>query len=159
MIAATCKYTSGVTGWLQVWYLLSEHFIALEKASLKDSRETKKRFLLEEEMAFPEHPLSCRSSKGMKEVRTKEGRSWSATENDSEYWLRNQFQDECWSICSWDFNGVSISALWQQPRYPFIQSGSPYWSVLSGTRSWETQRWTRHITVLLAFTVNWRLTI
>lgn len=26
--------------------------------------------------------------------------------------LRNQFQDEYWSICSWDFNRVSISTLW-----------------------------------------------
>lgn len=43
--------------------------------------------------------------------------------------LRNQFQDEYWSICSWDFNRVSISTLWQQSRYPFIQSSSPYWLI------------------------------
>ena len=43
--------------------------------------------------------------------------------------LRNRFQDEYWSICSWDFNGVSISTLWQESRYPFIQSSSPYWLI------------------------------
>ena len=32
-------------------------------------------------------------------------------------------------------------------------------SVLLGTRNWETQRWTRQITVFLKFTVNWWLTI
>lgn len=43
--------------------------------------------------------------------------------------------------------------------HSFNQAVLTDWSVLSGARNWDTQRWTRHITVLLVFAVNWWLTV
>lgn len=161
MIAATCKYTEQSNWMIAGLISVMRAFYSFWEGIPEGFTRGQENISLESGDGIHWTPLSCQSSKGMKEIWDNEGRSWSATENDSEYWSEESVPRWILEYLFWDFNRVSISTLWQQSVlsiHSIKQSllTDLYYQVQgTGTHRDET----RHITVLLVFAVNWWLTV